>query len=107
MNKNRGYHVTVVDNETGETVSDFSTRAIVYVSLDEIDEKKVNEEQDAAMSCGIGTARLIDRIGLHEMLGITNGLQELLQDITREYPELEQLARLFCQRTIDLDHKED
>ena len=107
MNEKRGYHVTVVDNETGETVSDFSTRAIVYVSLDEIDEKKVNEEQDADMSCGIGTARLIDRIGLHEMLGITNGLQELLQDITREYPELEQLARLFDQRTIDLDHKED
>lgn len=107
MNKNSGFHVTVVDNETGETVSDFSTKAIVYVSLNEIDERKTNEEHDAVASCGIDTARLIDRIGLHEMLGITNGLQELLQDITREHPELEQLARLFYHRTIDLDNKED
>ena len=107
MNEKRGYHVTVVDNETGETVSDFSTRAIVYVSLDEIDERKTNEEHDAVASCGIGTAWLIDRIGLHEMLGITNGLQELLQDIKKEHPELQMLEQLCTQRTIDLDHKED
>ena len=107
MNKNSGYHVTVVENKTGETVSDFSTRAIVYVSLNEIDERKTNEEHDAVPSCGFSTCQLVDRIGLHEMLGITNGLQDLLQDITREYPELEQLTPLFYRRTIDLDHKED
>lgn len=107
MNKNRGYHVTVVDNKTGETISDFSTRAIVYVSLNEIDERKTNEEHDAVLSCGFGTCRCVDRICLHEMLGITNGLQELLQDIAREYPELEQLAPLFDQKTIDLEDKED
>ena len=106
MNAKRGYHVTVVDNETGETVSDFSTRAIVYVSLNEIDERKTNEEHDAVASCRFSTCQCVDRIGLHEMLGITSGLQELLQDITREYPELEQLAQLF-EKTIDLDHKED
>lgn len=107
MNEKRGYHVTVVENKTGETVRDFNTRAIVYVMLNEIDEKKVNEEQDADMSCGIGTSRLIDRIGLHEMLGITDGLQRLLQTITKENPVLELLARLTHQRTVDLDHKED
>ena len=107
MNEKRGYHVTVVDNKTGETVSDFSTRAIVYVRLNEIDEEKVNEEQDAAMSCNIGTARLIDQISLQEMLGITDGLQRLLQTIIKDNPVLELVAQLTRQRTIDLDHKED
>lgn len=107
MNKNRGYHVTVVDNKTGETIRDFNTRAIVYVKLNEIDEGKVNEEHDADLSCSFSTFQLSGRISLHEMLGITNGLQELIQDITKEHPELERLAPLFRQRTIDLDNKED
>lgn len=102
MNEKRGYHVTVVDNKTGETVSDFNTRAIVYVMLKEIDKEKGKKE----LPCSFGTCQCVGRIGLHEMLGITNGLQELLQDITREHPELELIARLFNQRTVDLDHKE-
>lgn len=107
MNKNRGYHVTVVDNKTGETVRDFNTRAIVYVMLNEIDEDKVNEEHDADMSCGIGTSKCIDHIRTHEMLGITGGLQKLLQTITKDNPELELLALLCKQRTIPIGDEED
>ena len=107
MNKNTGYHVTVVDNKTGETIRDFKTRAIVYVMLNEIDEAKVNEEHDADMSCGIGTSRCIDRVRLHEMLSIASGLQSLLQTITKDHPELELLAMLCNQKTIPLGDKDD
>lgn len=100
MNEKRGYHVTVVDNKTGETVRDFNTRAIVYVMLGEIDEDKVNEEYDADMSCAVGSSKCIDGIRPHEMLGITHGLQSLLQSITEDHPELELLALLCKQRTI-------
>jgi hypothetical protein len=100
MNKNTGYHVTVVDNKTGETIRDFKTRAIVYVMINEIDEDKVNEEYGGDMSCGVGTSKCIDRVRHHEMLGITSGLQMLLQAITEEHPELELLSLLCDQRTI-------
>lgn len=107
MNKNSGYHVTVVDNKTGETVRDFNTRAIVYVMLDDIDEAKANEEHDADMSCGIGTSQCVSRVRPHEMLGITHGLQSLLQTITENHPELELLAMLCNQKAIPLGDKED
>ena len=110
MNEKRGFHVTVVENETGETVSDFDTRAIVYVMLDEIDEEKVRKKHGSDMSCGVRTCQYIDRIRPNEMLGVTNGLQSLLQDITEEHPELKLLAQLCDQRTIetiDLDEEED
>jgi hypothetical protein len=107
MNKNTGYHVTVVDNKTGETIRDFKTRAIVYVMLNDIDEAKVNEEHDSDMSCGIGTSECIDRVRPHEMLGITGGLQDLIQEITEDHPELELLAMLYNQETIPLGDKDD
>lgn len=107
MNKNTGYHVTVVDNKTGETIRDFKTRAIVYVMLNEIDEAKVNEEHDADMSCGIGTSKCVDRVRPHEILGITSGLQNLIQEITEDHPELELLAMLCNQRTFHLGDKDD
>lgn len=107
MNKNGGYHVTVVDNKTGETVSDFDTRAIVYVMLNEIDEEKEKKEHGTDLSCKFSTFQFSDRIGLHELLAITNGLQILRQEIIKERPELEILAPLFRQRTTHPDDKED
>ena len=45
-NKNRGYHVTIVDNNTGETVRDFDTNAINYVALEDTAKgKRIMEER--------------------------------------------------------------
>lgn len=104
MNKKIGFHVTVVENETGETVSDFDTQAIVYVNLDE---EKVKKKHGSDMACGVRTCQYIDRIRPDDMLGITSGLQHLLQSIIKDHPELELLALLCKQRIITLDDKED
>ena len=102
MNKNRGFHVTVVDNKTGETVGDFDTRAIVCVVLDEIDEAKAKEDYGADMSCEISSCQYIGCVSYNEMLGIKSALQDLIQDIEEEHPVLELIARLCTQRTIHL-----
>ena len=107
MNKNRGYHVTVVDNKTGETVHDFQTRAIVCVVLDDIDESKAKEEDGVVMSCKIDTYQCIDHVRFGEMIGIKGGLEDLLQEITEDHPELERLEPLFDKTTIPLDDKDD
>lgn len=46
-NKCKGFHVTIVDNNTGETVRDFDTNAINYVALENTEKGKRSMEEDS------------------------------------------------------------
>ena len=51
-NKHRGYHVTIVDNNTGKVVHDGDTRAVMYVMTID-DEAKMREVKGSG---GVGAS---------------------------------------------------
>ena len=110
-NRGKGYHVTIVDNNTGETIRDFDTRAINFVALndslkDTEQGKKIMEERNPLMGCGLQTSRLADGINLIQAFSIVDGLQGLLKDEFEEHPEFQLMARIFSSENIDLNDKE-
>lgn len=110
QNRGKGYHVTIVDNNTGKVVHDGDTRAIMYVMTID-DEAKVREVKG---SNGIGASgttvgSVADQINIFEMMGLVDGLQHLVRDAIENHPMLEVLARATRQeRTVIKDAaKED
>ena len=44
MENKRGFHVTIVENKTGETLEEFDTKGMVYVHLSEVAEEDMPEK---------------------------------------------------------------
>ena len=101
-NKNRGYHVTIVDNNTGKVVHDGDTRAIMYAMTidDEAKRREVKgSDGDGASGTTIGCSA--DQIALFQLMGLVDGLQQLIRDAIEDHPMLEVLARATRQeRTV-------
>ena len=109
-NRGKGYHVTIVDNNTGETIRDFDTRAINFVALndslkDTEQGKKIMEERNPLTGCGLQQSRLADGINLIQAFAIADELQGMLKDEFEEHPEFQLMAQIFGSETIDLDDK--
>ena len=101
-NKHRGYHVTIVDNNTGKVVHDGDTRAVMYVMTID-DEAKMREVKGSGGVGASGTTvgSVADQINIFEMMGLVDGLQQLVRDAIEGHPMLEVLARATRQeRTV-------
>lgn len=101
-NKHRGYHVTIVDNNTGKVVHDGDTRAVMYVMTID-DEAKMREVKgsDGVGASGTTVGSVADQINIFEMMGLVDGLQQLVRDAIENHPMLEVLARVTRQeRTV-------
>ena len=101
-NKNRGYHVTIVDNNTGKVVHDGDTRAVMYVMT--IDDEAKMQEVKGSDSVGVSGTMIgseADQINIFDMMGLVDGLQHLVRDAIENHPMLEVLARATRQeRTV-------
>lgn len=107
QNRGKGYPVTIVDNNTGKVVHDGDTRAIMYVMTID-DEAKMREVKgdDGVGASGTTVGSVADQINLFEMMGLVDGLQQLVRDAIENYPMLEVLARATRQeRTVIKEDK--
>ena len=94
QNRGKGYHVTIVDNNTGKVVHDGDTRAIMYAMT--IDDEAMRREvkgSDGIGASGTTVGSAADQINIFEMMGLVDGLQQLIRDAIEDHPMLEVLAR--------------
>ena len=104
QNRGKGYHVTIVDNNTGETIRDFDTRAINFVALRESEkDKEIMRERNPLARAGMVSSRLADRINIMEAYALVNGLQDMIKDEFEEKPEFELMARILDSEKLNLD----
>jgi hypothetical protein len=104
QNRGKGYHVTIVDNNTGETIRDFDTRAINYVALRESEkDKEIMRERNPLAGTGMTSSRLADSINIMEAYALVNGLQDMIKDEFEEHPVFELMARMLDSETLNLD----
>jgi hypothetical protein len=102
-NRGKGYHVTIVDNNTGETIRDFDTRAINFVALSESEKgKEIMRERNPLAGTAMVATRLADHINIMEAYALVNGLQDMIKDEFEEHPEFELMARILDSEQINL-----
>lgn len=107
QNRGKGYHVTIVDNNTGETIRELDTRSILYVALNETEKgKEIMRELNPLAGTGMVSGRLADRINIMEAYALVNGLQDMIKDEFEEHPEFELMVRIFDRETFNLDGDE-
>lgn len=106
-NRGKGFHVTIVDNNTGETIRDFDTRAIKLVALKGMESEKVARERNVFAAAGMMQSDLADGINVLESFALINGLQEMLAEEIEEHPEIELLTKIFDSETVQIDEEED
>lgn len=107
QNRGKGYHVTIVDKNTGETIRDFDTRAINFVALRESEKgKEIMRERNPLAGSGMVSTRLADRINIMEAYALVNGLQGMIKDEFEAQPEFELMARILDSETFNLDGDE-
>lgn len=107
QNRGKGYHVTIVDKNTGETIRDFDTRAINFVALRESEKgKEIMRERNPLAGSGMVSTRLADRINIMEAYALVNGLQGMIKDEFEAQPEFELIARILDSETLNLDGDE-
>lgn len=107
QNRGKGYHVTIVDNNTGETIRDFDTRAINFVALRESEkDKEIMRERNPLAGAGMVSTRLADRINIMEAYALVNGIQDMIKDEFEEHPAFELMARILDRETLNLDGDE-
>lgn len=106
-NKHRGYHVTIVDNNTGKVVHDGDTRAVMYVMTID-DEAKMQEVKgrDGVGVSGTTVGSVADQINIFEMMGLVDGLQQLVRDAIENHPMLEVMARATRQERTVIEEDE-
>lgn len=107
QNRGKGYHVTIVDNNTGETIRDFDTRAINFVALRESEKgKEIMRERNPLAGSGMVSTRLADRINIMEAYALVNGLQGMIKDEFEAHPVFELMARILESETFTFDGDE-
>ena len=107
QNRGKGYHVTIVDNNTGETIRDFDTRAIKLIALKSMEKgAKVAQERGVFAAAGMMQSDLADGINIMEAYALVSGLQDMIKDEFEEHPEFELMARILDSETLNLDGDE-
>lgn len=107
-NKQRLFHITITDNETGEVIDDVVTKAIMLVMLFENDETRRRAAESKSISAsGVAVENLVSGVDPFELLSLVNGIQGVLQEIMEDYPILQLLAQITRTDRTDLDETED
>lgn len=96
----------IVDNNTGETIRDFNTRAIKLVALKGMESEKVARERNVFAAAGMMQSDLADGINVLELFALINGLQKMLAEEIEEHPEIELLTKIFDSETVKIDEEE-
>jgi hypothetical protein len=95
MENKRGFHVTIVKNQTGETLEEFDTKGMVYVHLNEVDEAEATKgEEQAVAANGIGVGQKTEGVNPFERLALLEGLQILIQNMQEDDPMLQLLMMI-------------
>ena len=95
MENKRGFHITIVENKTGETLDEFDTKGIAYVHLSEVDEAEATKDEErAAAAHAIGAGQKMEGVNPFERLSIMEGLQILIQDMQEDDPMLQLLMMI-------------
>lgn len=105
-NRGKGYHVTIVNNNTGETIRDFDTRAIKLIALKDMEDEKVARERNVFAADGMMQSDLADGINILENFSMINGLQKMLAEEIEAHPEIELLTKIFDSKTVQIDEEE-
>ena len=107
QNRGKGYHVTIVDNNTGETIRELDTRAINYVALRESEKgTEIMRERNPLAGAGMVSSRLADSVNIMEAYALVNGLQDMIKDELEEHPVFELMTRILDSETLNLDGDE-
>ena len=95
MENKRGFHITIVENKTGETLNEFDTKGIAYVHLNEVDEAEAVKGEERAVSAhSIGAGQKMEGVNPFERLSIMEGLQIMIQDMQENDPMLQLLMMI-------------
>lgn len=100
-NKNRGYHVTIVDNNTGETIMDADTRGILYAMLYDTEKsRKMTEEAKSDFAVAVGCGRHMDGISLVQLHSLIGRLQWIIQTEVEENPILQVIQTIMDEKSV-------
>ena len=107
QNRGKGYHVTIVDNNTGRVVHDGDTRAIMYaMTIDDEAKRREVKGSDGDGASGTMLGCSADQIDLFQLMGLVDGLQQLIRDAIEDNPMLEILAQVTRhERTVTKEDK--
>lgn len=95
MENKRGFHVTIVENKTGETLEEFDTKGMAYVHLGEVAEEDMPEKTERQIGVsGIGVGQKMEDVNPLERLSLLEGLQILMQNMQEDDPWLQLLMRI-------------
>lgn len=109
-NKNRGYHVTIVDNNTGKTITDTDTRGILYAMLyDNEKSREMVEEAKSDFAVGVGCGRHMDGISPVQLHSLIGRLQWIIQTEMEENPILQVIQMIMDEKSVAIggDDEED
>lgn len=107
-NRGKGYHVTITDNNTGETIRDFDKRAIKLIALKGMEEgEKIARGRNVFATAGMMQSDLADGINILECFSMINGLQKMLAEEIEAHPEIDLLTKIFDSETVQIDEEED
>ena len=94
MENKRGFHVTIVENKTGETLEEFDTKGMAYVHLSEVAEEDMPEKTERQLGVqGIGVGQKMEGVNPFEQMSILEGLQMLIQSL-QDNPWIQLLMRI-------------
>ena len=107
-NKQRWFHITITDNETGEVLTDDVTKGLMYVFLKETEKgRKIAAERNAFGSSGVVRGNKMSRINPFEMLALLEALQNMIKYSMEENPILQVLMTMTDTESVDLGGTED
>jgi hypothetical protein len=109
-NKQRLFHITITDNETGEVLTDDVTKGLMYVFLKESEKgRKIAEERNGFGSCGVVRGNKLSFINPFEMLALLEALQNMIKENMERDPILQVLMMMTDTESVDLgeDDEED
>lgn len=100
-NKQRGYHVTIVDNNTGETIMDADTRGILYAMLCDTEKsRRMAEEAKSDFAVAVGCGRHMDGISPVQLHGLIGRLQWIIQTEMEENPILQVIQTIMDEKCV-------
>lgn len=107
-NKQRLFHITITENETGEVLTDDVTKGLMYVFLKDSEEgRKIAAERNAIGSSGTVSGTKLSRINPFEMLALLETLQNMIKKNMEKEPILQVLMMMTESESVDLGETED
>ena len=107
-NKQRWFHITITDNETGEVLTDDVTKGLMYVFLKDSEKgRKIAAERNAFGSSGVVRGNKLSCINPFEMLALLDALQNMIKESMEENQILQVLTMMTDTESVDIGETED